>query len=203
MRDKSCDERRPVEYYNPGGLGRSLVRAAGEHGYKGLGVVWYAVRRWFDYRLSGIAYGTPYNGLRIFCHRLRGVNIGQRVLIGYRCVSDESFPALITIEDDDSLAGNVYVLTHSKPYAHFKGKLKSYAAPVVVKQGAWVTINVTVLPGVTIGERSVITAGSVVTKAIPPDTIACGNPAKVIKRLSAGAVNDQARASSVASDSDE
>ena len=55
--------------------------------------------------------------------------------------------------------------------------------PVVIKKNAWVTVGVTVLAGVTIGEGSVTAANSVVTNDIPPQCLAAGNPAKVIKEL--------------------
>ena len=55
--------------------------------------------------------------------------------------------------------------------------------PVVIGDKTWLGANVTVLPGVTIGEGAVIGAGSVVTKDIPPYTVAVGNPCRVIKQL--------------------
>jgi lipopolysaccharide O-acetyltransferase len=56
------------------------------------------------------------------------------------------------------------------------------ARDVVIKDGAWIGQNVCILPGVTIGEKSIIGAGSIVTKSIPDYCIAAGNPAKVIKK---------------------
>jgi acetyltransferase-like isoleucine patch superfamily enzyme len=154
------------------------------HGYEGFwSEIYFSFIKLKDYVLSLVAYFAPYNGIRIMCHRWRGVKIGKNVLIGFHCVLDEIFPDFITIEDDVSLAGKVYILAHSNPYEHFKGKLKSYAAPVVVKKGAWVTINVTILPGVTVGEGSVVAAGAVVSKNIPANVIAGGNPAEVIREF--------------------
>jgi acetyltransferase-like isoleucine patch superfamily enzyme len=56
-------------------------------------------------------------------------------------------------------------------------------APIVIEDDVWLGGNVIVLPGVTIGARSVIGAGSVVTKSIPPDVFAAGNPCRVIKPI--------------------
>jgi maltose O-acetyltransferase len=56
-------------------------------------------------------------------------------------------------------------------------------APIVVEDQCWLGGNVVVMPGVTIGARSVIGAGSVVTKSIPPDVFAAGNPCRVIKPI--------------------
>lgn len=54
---------------------------------------------------------------------------------------------------------------------------------VIIENNVWLGMNAIVLKGVTIGENSVIAAGSVVTKSIPPNCIACGNPAKIIKTI--------------------
>jgi len=58
-----------------------------------------------------------------------------------------------------------------------------WAKPITIENNVWLGGNVTVLAGVTIGENSVIGAGSVVTKNIPPNTLAVGNPCKVIKEI--------------------
>lgn len=55
--------------------------------------------------------------------------------------------------------------------------------PIVIADNVWIGIQTIILPGVTIGKNSVIGAGSVVTKDVPPDTLAAGNPASVIKSL--------------------
>ena len=58
-----------------------------------------------------------------------------------------------------------------------------YAKPIKVGNNVWIGGNVVVLPGVTIGDNSVIGAGSIVNKDIPPNTVAVGNPCRVIKRI--------------------
>jgi acetyltransferase-like isoleucine patch superfamily enzyme len=192
VRDRIGTTRRALSYYVPAGLLGSFRRAAAQHGYHGFAaVLYYSVRKLLDYFLGLIAYFAPYNGVRVLCHRLRGVKIGQRVLIGFHCVLDESFPSFITIEDDVSLAGKNYLLTHSNPYAYYEGRVRSYVAPIVIRKHAWLTINVTVLPGVTIGEGSIITAGSVVDKNVPAQVVAGGVPAKVIKRFQDGVVGEE------------
>ncbi|MBE0675137.1 MAG: acyltransferase [Bacteroidales bacterium] len=55
--------------------------------------------------------------------------------------------------------------------------------PIILERNVWLGVNVTVLKGVTIGENSIIGAGSIVTADIPKDTIAAGNPCKVIKKI--------------------
>jgi len=122
--------------------------------------------------------------LRVSLQRLRGVKIGKNVFMGFSCCLDPVRPDLITIEDWVSLAGMVTILTHSEPTQPIReilGEEGNKIAPVVIKRGAWVAVNCVVLPGVTIGENSIIAAGSVVTKDISPYSIAGGVPAKVIK----------------------
>jgi acetyltransferase-like isoleucine patch superfamily enzyme len=123
---------------------------------------------------------------RVFLQRLRGVKIGKHVFIGPGCWLDNTRPDLITIEDYVSLAGRVTVLTHSDPTLPLReilGPTSRVFKPVVIKRGAWVTVNCVVLPGVTIGENSIIAAGSVVNKDIPPNVVAGGIPARVIRSI--------------------
>lgn len=60
---------------------------------------------------------------------------------------------------------------------------KEYAKPITIKDNCWLAANVTVCGGVTIGEGSVVGAGSVVTKDIPSNVLAFGNPCKVIRKI--------------------
>lgn len=62
---------------------------------------------------------------------------------------------------------------------HIKYIRHTYALPVTIEDGCWVGGGVIILPGVTIGKGSVIGAGSVVTKSIPADCLAAGNPCKI------------------------
>ena len=60
---------------------------------------------------------------------------------------------------------------------------KLRTAPVIISDNVWIGMNATILKGVTIGENSVVAAGSVVTKSVPANTVVAGNPAVVIKKL--------------------
>jgi acetyltransferase-like isoleucine patch superfamily enzyme len=99
--------------------------------------------------------------LRCRLERLRGVKIGKHVFLAGGNILDRVRPDLITIEDYVSLAGGVYVLTHSNPTTPLRnllGPVFQKVAPVVIKRGAWVGINCVILPGVTIGENSIVSA---------------------------------------------
>lgn len=130
---------------------------------------------------------TP--SMRVRCQRIRGVNIGKNVFIGFEVYIDPVHPNMVTIEDEVALSGRDIVLVHTSPPSYFSeshpriSRLFSRTAPVTIKKGAWIAVDVVILPGVTIGENSIVTAGSVVSKDIPPNCIARGNPAEVISRL--------------------
>jgi acetyltransferase-like isoleucine patch superfamily enzyme len=165
-------------------LGKRFKGSAEEHGYTGsLGHLKYSFKYLRNFYFNLFAMFVPYSGLRVTLHRARGVKIGKNVLIGFNVTIDNIYPHLVTIEEGVSLAGNNLILTHSKPLEYHNDVLESYVAPVVIKKNAWVTVGVTVLAGVTIGEGSIIAANSLVTKDIPPHCLAVGNPAKVIKEL--------------------
>lgn len=115
------------------------------------------------------------------------VIIGERVIIPpYTLLSTEPYNAIskITIEDDVLLGPNVsiYSATHkfedpSKPI-----KDQGYTvAPVILKKGCWIGVNVVILPGITVGYNAVVGANSVVTKDVPDFAIAVGAPAKIIR----------------------
>ena len=63
-------------------------------------------------------------------------------------------------------------------------------APIVIGRKVWIGSNATVLPGVTIGDRSIVAAGAVVNRDVPPDVIVGGVPAKVIKHLEISEKNE-------------
>ncbi len=166
-------------YYEPSkSLGQQALKGSRR---KKVNVIPFTIKKVFNFILESLAYNCPVNSWRIKMHRMRGVNIGKNVFIGLKVTLDHSYPEYIYIGDNVSLAGNNFVLTHSNPYKHFEKTFKSYIAPVVIKDNSWVSIGVTLLPGVSIGEYSVVAAGSVVQKSIPDKVIAGGIPAKVIK----------------------
>lgn len=90
----------------------------------------------------------------------------------------------ITIGDNVFIAPNVCVITeeHAMDVEQRAAGLE-YTHPVTIGDNVWICAGVIVLPGVTIGSNSVIGAGSVVTKDIPPNSLAVGNPCQVIRTL--------------------
>lgn len=88
--------------------------------------------------------------------------------------------------DDVMIGPNVTIVTTGHPIRPDLRKaptVTQYSLPVTIGSGAWIGANVTILPGVTIGENSVIGAGSVVTKDIPANVVAYGNPCHVAREI--------------------
>lgn len=108
-----------------------------------------------------------------------GSHIGDHTIIDL--VND------VTLGDEVALGPNCTLYTHDHDYgnnevAAWKGGLVS--KPIMIEDGAWVGSGVTILPGVTIGKRAIVAAGSVVTRNIGAETIWGGIPAKLIKTIS-------------------
>ena len=92
--------------------------------------------------------------------------------------------AKVSIGDNCFIAPNVSLLTAGHPI-HFeiRNQEYEYAFPITIEDNVWLGANVVINPNVTIGKNSVIGSGSVVTKNIPPNSVAVGNPCKVIKQI--------------------
>ena len=88
----------------------------------------------------------------------------------------------ITIEDDVMIAPRVNLISEGHPVS-IKDRKTLAVGKVHIKKNAWIGANVTILPGVTIGENSIVAAGAVVSKDVPDNSIVGGIPAKVIKTI--------------------
>jgi len=170
-----------IPYYMPAkNIAVQLSQASDKRKTSIISFIIIKLRNWL---LQWLAYNCPVNSIRVQLHRWRGVTIGKGVMLGMHCILDNAHPEYILIEDFAALAGNNYVITHSNPYLHFKGRLISYLAPVIVRKGAWVGVSSTLLPGCELGECSIVSAGSTASGKIPPNVIVCGNPAVVIREF--------------------
>lgn len=114
----------------------------------------------------------------------KGVRVGSRVKISSHSFICEG----VTIEDEVFIGHGVMFINDKYPRATTeKGELQTeedwVCIPTLVKQGVSIGSNVTILCGVTIGERAMVGAGSVVTRDIPPGAVVAGNPARVIRYL--------------------
>lgn len=106
--------------------------------------------------------------------------LGKNVFINHAC----SFLDLggITIEDDVLIGPKVNLITENHPL-DATDRQALLLKPIVIKRNAWIGAAATILPGVTVGENSVVAAGAVVDKDVPANTVVGGIPAKIIKSI--------------------
>lgn len=113
---------------------------------------------------------------------------GKQIRVGRRFFANFNFTVLdeapVTIGDDCFIGPNVSIYTacHSTDPTE-RNNREEWADPVFIGNNVWIGGSVTILPGVSIGDNVTIGAGSVVTKDIPDNTIAAGNPCRVIKMI--------------------
>jgi acetyltransferase-like isoleucine patch superfamily enzyme len=110
--------------------------------------------------------------LRVMLHRARGVHIGKDVFISQDVILETSHPHLIAIEDRVSIGIRVIIIAH----------FRELHQGVRIEHDAFVGPGAIILPDVTIGHGAVVTAGSVVTRPVPPMTVVQGNPAVPVAR---------------------
>ena len=110
----------------------------------------------------------------------KNIALGKRVFINSGCRFQDQ--GGITIGDDCLIGHNAVIATLQHDIDP-RRRSDLIPSPVILERNVWLGANVTVLPGVTIGEDSVIGAGSVVTKNIPAGTIAVGSPARVVRTI--------------------
>jgi acetyltransferase-like isoleucine patch superfamily enzyme len=115
------------------------------------------------------------------------ISIGKNVVIRPLTMLFADDFEQIVIEDDVMIGAGVHIYVNNHKFDNINTPIinQGYypSKRVVVKKGAWIGANAIILPGVTIGVNSVVGAGSVVTKSIPDFSVAVGNPAKVIKKI--------------------
>lgn len=160
-------------------------------------------RAWYDRLFRGLKGGHIRIGKNFSCfNKVTSNSIGLIQPCIFDVLEDNSYIRIgnnvgisgstlnatisITIEDNVNIgSGCIITDTDSHPldYIHRIRNDKEFtkSAPVIIKEGAFIGARCIVLKGVTIGCHSIVGAGSVVSKSIPDNCIACGNPARVIK----------------------
>ena len=115
-------------------------------------------------------------------------DFGTHIRMGKGSYANFNFVVLdenrVTIGDHVFIGPNCSILTPLHPLCHEdRNTGVEYSAPVTIEDNCWIGGNVTILPGVTIGHGSVIGAGAVVTKSVPPDSLAFGSPCRVVRSI--------------------
>jgi len=117
-----------------------------------------------------------------YCDYGYNINLGENFYSNVNCVILDGAP--VTFGDNVFIAPNCGFYTAGHPLdVQQRNQGLEYAKPIHVGNNVWIGAHVSVLPGVTIGDNCVIGAGSVVTKDIPANSLAVGNPCRVIRSI--------------------
>lgn len=116
-----------------------------------------------------------------FCDYGKNIELGERVFFNFNCVVLDVCPVCIGSFTLFGPAVQIYTPLH--PFDAAQRRREEYGKPVVIGPDVWVGGGAIILPGVRIGARSVIGAGSVVTRDIPEDVFAAGNPCRVVRAM--------------------
>lgn len=117
-----------------------------------------------------------------YCDYGYNIVLGEKVFFNFNCVVLDVMQ--VTIGSRTLFGPNVQIYTATHPLNHVeRASGLEYAKPITIGEDVWIGGSAVICPGVTIGARSVIGAGSVVTKDIPAGVFAAGNPCKVIRKL--------------------
>ncbi len=117
-----------------------------------------------------------------FCDYGYNIICGDHVFFNFNCIIlDVTY---VKIGSRTMCGPNVQIYTATHPVNHKeRSSGREYSKPITIGEDVWLGGSVVICPGVTIGDRAVIGAGSVVTKDIPNDVFAAGNPCRVIKKI--------------------
>lgn len=147
--------------------------------YKAKGQFWYRLRSTI-FLLP--AWFAPHKTLRVLFHRLRGVDIGKNVEIGYFCIIGHVHPHMIHIDDGAVITARTTILEHDNTYYYTLGGDVVFG-DVYIRKNAFLGIGTVVLPGVEIGSHAIVGALSLVKTNIPNYSLAVGIPAVVIRKM--------------------
>jgi maltose O-acetyltransferase len=115
-----------------------------------------------------------------YCDYGDGITVGARTFVNFNCTMLDGAP--ISIGDECLLASGVQLITATHPIDPVARRAAwEQALPIEIGDGAWLGAGALVCPGVSIGENTVVGAGSVVTRSLPAGVVAYGNPARVAR----------------------
>lgn len=129
------------------------------------------------------AFYAPTSGLRAAFHRLRGVDLSPETEVGYQVLIDNLHPDRVHVARYATLSARCTILAHDEAIAYAWGG-NEVVKDTYIGERAFIGVASIVLAGSHVGQRAIIGAGSVVTGDIPPDSIATGVPARVLRKRS-------------------
>lgn len=119
-----------------------------------------------------------------YCDYGANIELGERVFFNFNCIVLDV--CKVTIGDYCQFGSGVQILTPLHPLEAAPRRNEEYGAAIAIGSDVWVGSGSLILPGVTIGSRTVIGAGSVVTRDLPEDVLAVGNPCRVLRPIANG-----------------
>jgi maltose O-acetyltransferase len=170
---------------------RVLLREYNSLEYNQKGRKTEILRELFESIGENVSVGQPF-----ICDYGCNISLGTNVSVNMNCTFVDCNK--ITIGNNVLISSNVQMYTSTHPveladrltpnWSLESGEYfcRTYALPIAIGDGCWIGGGVIILPGVTIGNGAVIGAGSVVTKDIPADCVAVGNPCRVIRKINEG-----------------
>jgi len=169
-KDISVNEREIMEYYGyKGNIGRLRLRCR-------------IIRSWLLHKL---AYSSINSNFIVKMQRMRGAKIGEDCHFSPYVLLDLVYPDLINIGKNVTIGSNSMIFAHVNPTANpfLKKIYPRKVSQVTIKSGAVLFPGCIITAGVTIGENSMVSAGSVVFEDVPDHCVVLGNPARVIKKI--------------------
>ena len=129
--------------------------------------------------LQALARSAPGGStLRVWLHRARGVDIGSATAIGVDVLIETAFPQLVKIGSRVSIGLRVTIIGHMREVGG--EAIRQRKPTVTIEDDVYIGAAAVILPNVVIGRGAVVTAGSVVTRSVEPQTMVQGNPAHVV-----------------------
>jgi maltose O-acetyltransferase len=140
-----------------------------------------AERRRILQELLGAGGGDVWIQPPFYCDYGSNIHLGRKCFFNFNCVVLDV--STVRIGDYTLFGPGVHIYTATHPMDYELRRTQEFGKPVEIGSDVWVGGAAIICPGVRIGSRSIIGAGSVVTRDIPDDTFAAGNPCRVIRKL--------------------
>jgi len=126
----------------------------------------------------------PLSTMRIAVAKMCGVKFGGGCYLGFNVFFDTNYTSLIRIGEGVTISHSVSIHTHTgSPATGRLTKIYNSSGPVTIGDGAWISANSVLLPGVEVGADCMIGAGSIVTRDTEPASLYAGNPARKIRSI--------------------